>query len=114
MNPAPPPFDWGEYLRLATELSQYSDEASHRTSISRAYYSIFHAATIQARRNGYAARSHQKLWALYQRDPDRNCRKLSVLGNAMKVAREEADYVTTVPDVPGTMAQQIEYANRLD
>lgn len=64
MNPAQPPFNWAEYLRLAARLSQNPDEASHRTSISRAYYSIFHAATIRAQRNGYADRSHKKLWAL--------------------------------------------------
>ena len=111
MIPAAPPFNWAEYLRLAAELSQSPDEASHRTSISRAYYSIFNAATIQAQRNGYVERGHKKLWALYQRDPDRNCRKLSTIGNIMKVARENADYVTTVPDIPDTMAQQIEDAN---
>jgi uncharacterized protein (UPF0332 family) len=111
MNATPPLFDWAEYLRLATQLSQNSDEASHRTSISRAYYSIFHAATVQAQRNGYAGRSHKKLWAIYQSDADRNCRKLSTIGNTMKVAREDADYVTAVSDIPDTMTQQITDAN---
>jgi len=97
MTPTPQPFNWAEYLRLATELSATQDEASHRSSISRAYYSIFHAATIKAQSNGYSGRSHQKLWALYQRDADRNCRKLSTIGNTMKVAREDADYVTIRP-----------------
>ncbi len=30
----------------------------------------------------------------------------------MKVAREDADYVTTVQDIPDTMMQQIEDASR--
>lgn len=110
MTPAPPPFNWGEYLRLATELSQNPDEASHRTSMSRAYYSIFHAATIQAKKNGYVGQSHKRLWALYQSDSDRNCRKLSTLGNSMKVAREDADYKALVPDIPDQVTQQLDWA----
>jgi uncharacterized protein (UPF0332 family) len=110
MNPALPPFDWGEYLRQATALSQNADEASHRTSISRAYYSIFHAATIHAQNNGYSGHSHKKLWATYQGATDRNCRRLSTLGNQMKAAREDADYVGVVLDVPDVMTQQLQDA----
>ena len=105
------PFNWAEYLRLATDLSQNSDEASHRTSISRAYYSVFHAATIQAGRNGYAGRSHKKLWKTFADDQDRGCRKLSAIANTMKRAREDADYVTAVPSISDEMAQQLAYAN---
>jgi|SRR5450432_1020290 uncharacterized protein (UPF0332 family) len=108
---ATPAFDWAEYLRLATDLSQNPDEASQRTSMSRAYYSIYHAATIRAQQNGYTGKKHQELWALFQRDSDRACRKLSTLGNSMKVAREEADYKTTVLDVADQMVQQLEWAN---
>jgi uncharacterized protein (UPF0332 family) len=105
------PFDWSEFLRLATALSQNPDEASHRTSISRAYYSVFHAATIRAKRNGYAGRGHQSLWALYAKDADRQCRKLAQIANTMKVAREDADYSSAVPRVADRMAQQIADAN---
>ena len=103
-------FDWADYLRLATDLAQNPDEASHRTSISRAYYSIFHAATIQAGRNGYVGRGHTKLWKTFAVDQDRSCRKLSAIANTMKRAREDADYVTVVPRVSDEMAQQLAYA----
>ena len=106
------PFDWTQYLRLATALSRNADEASQRTVISRAYYSIFHAAILQAKPNGYAERSHGKLWKMYQADTDRNAKKLSALGNVMKRAREDADYVTQVPRVSEIMAQQLTDANR--
>jgi uncharacterized protein (UPF0332 family) len=106
------PFDWTDYLRLANQLSQNADEASQRASISRAYYSMFHAATIHAQVNGFAERSHGRLWKMYQSDPDVNCRRLSVIGNAMKRAREDADYVTSVPRVADVMAQQLIDANR--
>ena len=38
------PFDWTEYARLAEELGTRPDEASLRTAISRAYYSVYHQA----------------------------------------------------------------------
>ena len=38
------PFDWTEYARLAEELGTRADEASLRTAISRAYYSVYHQA----------------------------------------------------------------------
>ena len=106
------PFDWAEYLRLANQLSQNPDEGSHRTSISRAYYSIFHAATNQAQANGYSERSHSRLWKMYQNDADRNCRRLSFIGNVMKRAREDADYATNVSRVEEVMTQQLNDASR--
>lgn len=111
MSPTAQPFNWTEYLRLAAELSEHPDEASNRTSISRAYYFVFHAATIQAQKHGYAGETHKKLWALYQADSDRNCRRLSTLGNNMKAARKEADYSAIMPDIPARMAQQLADAN---
>ena len=107
-----PAFDWSEYLRLANDLAKNSDEASHRTSISRAYYSIYHAAASRAEANGCAPKTHKELWNLYRRDPDRNCLKLSTLGYTMRVAREDADYQEVVVDVAGILNQQIEDANR--
>ena len=35
------PFDWKDYHTLADKLSRASDEASHRSSVSRAYYSAY-------------------------------------------------------------------------
>jgi len=110
---APVPFNWTAYLRLATDLSQNADEASHRTSISRAYYSIFHAASEVAIRNGYpsGSKSHAGLWKVFAKDADRDCRRLAALGNTMKFARETADYKSTFPRVADKMTQQLTDAN---
>ena len=101
------PFNWNEYINLATTLSGNPDEASHRTAISRAYHAAFHAATIHAQANGYAERSHGRLWKMYSADADINARRISAIGNLMKKAREDADYVTVVPRVSDTMTQQL-------
>jgi uncharacterized protein (UPF0332 family) len=107
------PFNWAEYLRLATDLSQNPDEASHRTSISRAYYSIYHAASEVAIRNGYpsGSNSHAGLWKVFSKDADRDCRRLATLANTMMFARKNADYKSTFPRVADQMAQQLTNAN---
>jgi uncharacterized protein (UPF0332 family) len=105
-------FDWADYLTLATTLSANGDEASQRSAISRAYYSVFHAATLHAKPNGYNERSHGRLWKMYQADADLNARRLSVLGNQMKRAREDADYVAQVARVSDVMTLQLATATQ--
>ena len=105
------PFNWNEYLQLATTLSANQDEASQRTAISRAYYAVFHAAALQATPNGYSEHSHGRLWKMYAVDADVNARRISALGNQMKRAREEADYVSATPRVSDIMTQQLANAN---
>jgi uncharacterized protein (UPF0332 family) len=101
------PFNWNEFLNLANTLSGNGDEASHRTSISRAYYAAFHAATDHAKANGYNERSHGRLWKMYGGDADINAKRLSAIGNFLKRQREQADYATAVPRVNDIMTQQL-------
>lgn len=109
---AAPSFNWDDYLTLAKTLSANSDEASQRTAISRAYYSVFHAATLHAKPNGYEERSHGRLWKMYQADSDVNARRRSTMGNQMKQAREDADYVAQVSRIGDLMASQFDYADQ--
>jgi uncharacterized protein (UPF0332 family) len=105
------PFNWNKYLNLAQLLSANPDEASQRTATSRAYYAAFHAATLHAQQNGYSERNHGRLWKMYSSDADLNARRISALGNQMKKAREDADYVATVPRIGDVMTQQLTTAN---
>jgi uncharacterized protein (UPF0332 family) len=107
------PFNWNEYLNLARILSANGDEASQRTATSRAYYAAFHAATLHAKHNGYAERSHSRLWKMYSSDSEINARRISTLGYQMKKAREDADYVAAVPRISDIMTQQLADANKL-
>lgn len=109
---AAPSFNWADYLTLATILSSNSGEASQRSAISRAYYYAFHAATIHANSNGYTERSHGRLWKMYQADADLNARRLAALGNQMKKAREDADYVAQVPRISDVMTAQLATATQ--
>ena len=105
-------FDWSEYLNLATQLSRNSDEASQRSSISRAYYCVYHKASEHAVVSGYVdQRSHAKLWDVYGRSADNSCRKLHDLGSRMKKERVAADYDPAAARLPERMAVQLDRAN---
>ena len=106
------PFRWLEYLRLADDLSRNPDEASHRTSISRAYYFVYHIASARAIGNGYVdQKSHVELWKLYRKNASRDCKKLADIGFRMKKERVDADYEITATRIPDRMNQQLIEAN---
>lgn len=109
---ATPVFDWSEYLNLARQLAANPDEASQRSSISRAYYCIYHKASARAVSTGYVdQRSHVKLWDIYDRNADRACRKLSNIGHRMKKERVDADYNATMSRIPERVNVQLNRAN---
>jgi hypothetical protein len=88
-------FDWNNFLVLADELAGHNDEASKRTSISRAYYSAFHDALTRAERNcgqKQGGNSHQWCWDRYIYTQDDTCNQLGIDGNRLKAKRVKADY----------------------
>jgi uncharacterized protein (UPF0332 family) len=88
-------FDWNNYLTLAESLARAADEASKRTSVSRAYYSAFHDAMIRAQQNcgpKEGGNSHQWCWDRYIYTQDENCNQLGIDGNRLKMKRHKADY----------------------
>jgi len=107
-----PAFDWSEYLTLANGLAANADEASHRSSMSRAYYCVYHKASERAAANGYVdEKSHLKLWNLYARNTDRACRKINDIGSRMKKERVVADYDRNATRIPDKMNVQLNRAN---
>lgn len=104
---ATPVFDWIDYLQLAKQLAADPDEASQRSSISRAYYCVYHKASERAVSAGFVGKhSHRAIWNVY----DRECRKLSQLGYRMKKAREDADYESAVPRIAERVNVQLRNA----
>ncbi len=106
------PFDWSQYLVLATELGARPDEASIRTALSRAYYYVYHIALIRAQSNDFVLKlddfTHAQLWLLFSESPEPACQRLAAIANRMKERRVRADYKSTFPriaeEVPGTLA----------
>ena len=89
-------FDWNNYLSLAEELADRTDEASKRTAISRAYYCVFNLAFAHAVTTAgpkpWNEPSHSWCWKVYESTPDDSCRKLGIEGDRMKRRRVDADY----------------------
>jgi uncharacterized protein (UPF0332 family) len=88
-------FDWNNYFVLAEDLGRRNDEASKRTSISRAYYSAFHDAMIRAERNcgpKQGGNSHDWCWNKYFLSQNDSCDQVGIEGSRLKAKRVEADY----------------------
>lgn len=90
------PFDWNDFLTLASQLAPKHDEASKRTAIGRAYYCIYNIASARAElRCGPRPRntsSHQWCWEQYKRTPNSACARLGTTGDRLKRMRQRADY----------------------
>jgi len=88
-------FDWAQYHRVANELSTHADECYLRTSISRAYYYIFHLGRQRVVDNGFPLTrgdAHKQVWEKFSSSPDPQCRKLAEDAKRLKEKRERADY----------------------
>jgi hypothetical protein len=96
------PFDWNDFLALAQRLANEPDDASKRTAISRAYYSIFNLAFERAESTAgkYAGNEgfHKWCWNKYTTTSDRDCQRIGNLGDRMKRKRVIADYKSD--DIP--------------
>src|SRR5438477_4967283 len=91
------PFDWSEYLKLAGELGKrMGEEGSLRSSISRAYYYVYHLALQRAQGNNFKPLSgegtHTQLWRCLSDSPEPDCRRLAEIASRLKEKRERADY----------------------
>ncbi len=89
-------FPWSDYLELARELAERRSEAGHRSSVSRAYYCVYHLGLLRAQANGFRLLpnegTHAQLWRVFSASPDPNCQYLAVIANRLKGKRIRADY----------------------
>ncbi len=95
-------FNWSEYQRVAHELSTHADECYLRTSISRAYYYIYHLGRKRIEDNGFPllrADAHKQIWEKFSNSPDYRCHKLAETAKRLKEKRELADYVPFYPRI---------------
>jgi uncharacterized protein (UPF0332 family) len=115
------PFDWSQYFRLADELGKRSDDASLRSSISRAYYFVYHLALNRAMANDLTLKlnegTHAQLWLVFTGNPEPECQRLGAIGSRMKEKRVRADYRDYFPrikdEVPAVLEDAEDFANRL-
>jgi hypothetical protein len=110
-------FDWNNYFTLAKNLAQRDDEASKRTSVSRAYYSAFHDALSRAEGNcgpKQGGNSHQWCWDRYIYTQDAACKQLGIDGGRLKAKRHRADYdAATIDRLDDFVARALADAQKL-
>ena len=115
------PFDRSQFLTLAAELAERTDEASLRSALSRTYYYVYHLALKRADDNGFkhlpGEAMHAQLWRLFNDNPEPDCRKLAEIGARLKDERQRADYNTIFAriqdEVPDVLADARDFAARL-
>jgi hypothetical protein len=114
------PFNFDEFVTLADELAGRPDEASKRSSISRAYYGVFHRAFPRAEANvgPYRNRGDRNLpthvwcWRQYLDTNDSNCKQIGVNGDRMKKRRQTADYERNIANLQAEVQRQIADAHQ--
>ena len=114
------PFDWAQYQKVAGELSTHAEECYLRTSISRAYYYVFHLGRKRVRDNGFTLNrgdAHKQVWEKFGDSPDPRCRKLAEDAKRLKEKRELADYEPFYPriekDAPVVVGLASQFASDL-
>ncbi|HID28273.1 MAG TPA: hypothetical protein EYP22_10770 [Methanosarcinales archaeon] len=86
-------FDWKEYVYLAEELKQHSDEKYLRTSVSRAYYGVFCICRNQKGYKYYTKGDvHQKTISTYKNSIDKGEKLIGKLLDDLRRQRNKADY----------------------
>ena len=114
------PFDWSKYFELAGTLGKSTDHASLRTSISRAYYYVFHLARARAVKNGYKHQtgtntgSHKQLWQAYESCPEPDAIRLHEIALRMKKNRERADYEDSFARIADEVPAALKDAQNFD
>jgi uncharacterized protein (UPF0332 family) len=98
--------DWFLYYDLALQWVGHGGEAHERAAVSRAYYAMFCTARNELKDNAddeykppECGSEHVYVWESYKenRHP-RGARKIGVLGNRLRRARNRADYCDVITD----------------
>lgn len=108
-------FDWNQFLVLAVELSNRTEESALRSAISRAYYCVYHIA--KARTGAYrfstdTGSSHEQLWDLYARNDDNTCKEIALIGNRLRLKRVTADYRAVFTRIEEVLPEVLKDAKR--
>ena len=91
-----------EFLNVAIRPSARADEASPRSSVSRAYYGVFHLARGFVRECGVQLPKtgdvHSKLQWCLQRSEDARVTEAAAIVSMLRKARNSADYDLTASE----------------
>lgn len=115
-------FDWSEYLALAQFLQNarnlsptFSQEASYRCAVSRAYYAAFcharnYAANKQAFLVGRGVEAHRLLRQHFRKS---GMTRIAQQLEEMRQWRNQCDYQDTVGNIPKLLTSAIAHAQQV-
>ena len=108
------PWQWSEFIDLARELAERSDEASQRTAISRAYYAAFGVARALLISEGHELADdnsvHAALWQAFHTSTDDRRYYIALDGRWLRANRNRADYDEAVVKLPLAARQAVKKA----
>ncbi len=108
------PFDWTEYARLAEDLRTRGDEASLRSAVSRAYYSVYHQARNYLLAEGIELSktdsSHKVVCNRYKGIGGTSCRAVGVNGERLNDNRTRADYENELRNIESLVEETFKVA----
>lgn len=89
-------FDWRDYLKLSDELAKRTDEASWRSSISRAYFGAWCIARNKKGYKDYETKAKENIhWLVinaYKGEKYKSLRKAGWNLDELRKNRNDADY----------------------
>jgi hypothetical protein len=112
-------FDWGEYLNQALRLAAGGDEAGYRSSISRAYYSVFGIARrrlsdVEHLTVPTTGRAHEYVWMTFgSAAADVTRAAIGAGGRRLRNRRNLADYDDVVADLALLSKESLAEAQRV-
>jgi uncharacterized protein (UPF0332 family) len=110
-------FDWTQYLGLAQELAQRSDEAALRTAISRAYYAVFCLSRDRLEQEGVVflpdTNIHSLVWEEYRQSNDSIRYYIGIDGKGLRNARNIADYEAEFVDLSARTRRALQKAESI-
>ena len=87
-------FDWKDYVYLAEDLLNQTEESYLRSSISRAYYGVFCMARNKKDYKNYTGSDniHWKVINEYKSSSSRNEQNIGRILDSLRKSRNDADY----------------------
>lgn len=107
--------DWKDYVRLAEDLLNRTEESYLRSSISRAYYGVFCIARNKKCHKNYTGPDniHWKVINEYKNSNNRSEQNIGWILDKLRKSRNDADYDEDKPITKGLAQRSALSANQI-
>lgn len=107
-------FDWKDYVYLAEDLLNRTEESCYRSSVSRDYYGVFCIARNRKSYKSYTGPDvHQKVINEYKNSGDKKEQDIGRILDKLRKSRNDADYNEDRPINKGLAERVVFSAKRI-